>query len=385
MKKSLSSKHWATAFLANMAHEIRSPMTTILGFSSLLQSSALNEKQKKQIDTLASSADHLLELIDQILDYAKVKSGRINPEPVDFNLEELIGDVLKTVSPHVEGKPVILKNNIAPDTPLFIHADAARLKQILLFLLNHAVTFTAKGEIIISVRALKKGQLFFSVKDTGMGIPREYQPVVFEIFSQTDRAVIRKFGDSALGLMLAKEYVTLMGGEIKVESRPGKGSTFSFTIKHQSGESLWMPGSVGKTKQDPCYGADKARCQEINILVVEDNPPNRVLLKTHFKALNCHGDYVGSGEDAVKKLKDKDYQLCLMDIHMPGMDGFETTKIIRNDLKMDLPIIGLTADATRTDEEECRAAGMNGCLKKPLLLTHLKDVIIKWAKCLQGR
>ena len=510
-------------YLAHMSHEIRTLINAILGFTDLLKDGTLNDKQREHLDTIILSGKMLLGIVNDILDYSKVESGKLKLEKIDFNLRHIIEEVFKIIRTRLLSKPVNLYFEVSDDVPRCLQGDPTRLKQIFINLLDNAIKFTEKGEIGITVgiadAKLSGGvkMLHCRVKDSGIGIPEDRKKRVFESYEQADSSTTRLYGGSGLGLAPCKNFIESMGGKIWIESELGKGSEFNFLIKLEEGEmpfeeidlsalesaagtevmivdshervvkaltdfctkakmkvlpvaasakqaselliklqnekkslpavmfiDTMMANKEGymlgyKVRQQEQYSSikmvaissdvkvdstpefqeagfaaflpkpiiagellemlvrllavkggkkrfispdmlSKISCEGVRILVVEDSLPNQELLKVHFEALGCTCDYASNGQEAIDFLKSNKYDLCFMDLQMPIMGGIEATTIIRNELKLKLPIIALTAAEAEEERDKCVKAGMNDYLPKPFDVDELKQKIIKSAK-----
>lgn len=376
-------------FLANMSHEIRSPMNAIVGFSELLVNTLLDPTQKDYVETIRDSGQLLLSLTNNILDISKIEAGEMKLENINFDLESLIKSVIKMISTGLQGKDVKLDTLFDKNTPAEFYGDPTRIRQIIMNLIINAIKFTDEGSITVSVKLeeppAKEAEnisetLVISVKDTGIGIPKEKQEKIFEAFEQVDTSTTRKYGGTGLGLTISKALVEMMGGKIWVVSEIGKGSKFIFTLKLQKAEPA-AAGGRGIEKQ----AAVKEKPEETSlrgfkILVVEDNAVNLKLLNAVLGNLGCEVDIAVNGKIAVEKAGINQYDLVLMDIQMPVMGGYEATEIIRNKISKTLPIVALTASAMRKDEEKCFACGMNGFVIKPFEIGKLKEKIMEYKK-----
>ncbi len=374
-------------FLAYMSHEIRVPMNAVLGFSQLLKQTSLNNKQKDYLETIISNGNLILKIINDILDLSKIESGRVALEAVHFDLDRLIQDVFKVVRAAAEEKSLNLNYYISPAVPTFWEGDPHRLKQILINLLNNAIKFTVKGYVNLTVnldqsKKQKKGEgeciLHFFVKDTGIGIPKEKQEMVFEAFAQADQSIARQYGGTGLGLTISKRLIEVMGGNIWVESQPGKGSEFNFTVKLKVGSPDLARDASQEVREAILKRMESLNCKGVRILLAEDSQPSQELMQEYFTLFGCEGDFVGNGLEVIEKIKKSSYDLCLMDVELPGLDGLETTRRIRKDNK-ELPIIALTASAMKEDQERCLKAGMNDYLTKPIDMMQLKEKIALYA------
>lgn len=533
LKKQAQKIAWTKSeFLANMSHDIRIPMNTIMGFVDILKTTRIDDQQRKYLETITVSGQHLLELVDSILDLSKIESGQIKLGLVDFNLEYLIIDVFKITGIKLKGKSVQLYSDFKEGVPRDLKGDPTKLRQILINLLGNAIKFTEEGEIKVTVsleenlsereddKQRRDGSVLlrFSVKDTGIGISDDKKESIFQSFDQGDENTEYQFGGTGLGLAICKSYVRAMGGEIWVDSEKTKGSEFIFTAQFAKGvpivkkeihplskeelkgkrvfivddeekegelmsslcssigldvfpillcadialdqlaitvkrgdplpdillidiklpdmkglalaskiqekeeykdikivavasdvrvgialqaEEMAIDGFLPKPiKRNELFNvlstvlgvrdteghivtrhmARELACKDIKVLVVEDSIANQELIKAYFDSIGCQGDYALNGQEAIEKIKRRDYDLCLMDMQMPGMDGMEATKIIRNEYNKKIPIIALTAAAMEEDREKCIEAGMNDYLAKPIDILKLKEKIIQYVK-----
>ncbi|MCL5779629.1 MAG: ATP-binding protein [Firmicutes bacterium] len=361
-------------FLANMSHEIRTPLNTITGYTYLLENSDLNSKQKEYADKIDMAAKNLLGIINEILDFSKIEARRMTLELVDFDLFRILDDLCGMVGFEAQRKGIKLDLNIKPGVPQYIKGDPVRLKQVVLNLLANSVKFTHEGSIDILVELLGKDQnqvsLRFSVTDTGIGIPEEQKKSLFEVFTQGDASTSRKYGGTGLGLAICKRMVELMGGYISVESEIGKGSTFSFTANFAIADSIPIKQEEGEIARLTRIFEKK------KILLIEDNLINLQMTKEILDQLGFDTDTAENGFIALQRVEQKCYDAILIDIRMPEMDGYETTRRIRalQDTE-NLPIIALSADAVEGVAEKAKAAGMNGYLTKPLNPLKLIDIL----------
>ena len=510
-------------FLSNMSHEIRTPMNAVIGFGDLLKHTKLDDVQKDYVETICSSGELLLSLINDILDISKIESQKVTLEEIDFDLEYMIDSILKLLRQRVKGKKLDLILMYPENIPRYLKGDPTRIRQIVINLVGNAIKFTDEGKVTVTVRPNDGGTaanaemvgLELSIKDTGIGIPREKHQAIFEAFTQVDSSITRKYGGTGLGLTITQSLVKLMGGTIRVESEEGKGTDFIVTLALKKGQPViynnitlidskglrakravivddnvqsreiltnfcvsagmevvcsvgsaqnaleWlekdenaadvvlsdiimlgtdgyslckeirrndrlkammvvaltsdaMPGATERTSsagfdaylskpftRNELYGILQAvfgdarkgnrriitrhMVQElltkgISVLVVEDNPLNQKLMGILLNQMDCVTDMAGNGREAMEMAGKKKYDVILMDLQMPVMDGFKATECIRIQLKQMTPIIALTAKVFQEDREKCSTCGMDDFLSKPVEAKSLKEMILKWGR-----
>jgi PAS domain S-box-containing protein len=349
-------------FLSNMSHEIRTPMNAIIGFTKVLMRTDLSARQKEYLEAIQTSGDSLIVLINDILDLAKVDAGRMTFESTPFQMSASISAMLHLFDIKVQEKNVSLLQKYDTNIPSVLLGDPIRLHQVILNLVSNAVKFTEKGEIIVETKMIEESAgsvvLEFSVTDTGIGIPANQLDNIFENFQQASTSTSRIYGGTGLGLAIVKQLVEPQGGTVSVRSTPGEGSTFSFTLPFKK-------TNENAGKHSSLVEIDK-KLKNIRVLVVEDVKLNQLLMKTLLDDFGFQRDIAVNGEIAIEKLKANSYDLVLMDLQMPVMDGFTATKYIREHISTTIPIIALTADVTTTDLQKCTEVGMNDYVSKPI-------------------
>lgn len=349
-------------FLSNMSHEIRTPMNAIIGFTKVLLKTELTEKQEEYLNAIKISGDALIVLINDILDLAKVDAGKMTFEQTPFRMEVSISAMLHLFETKIQEKNLKLIKEYDERIPETLVGDPVRLNQIILNLVSNAVKFTQKGKITVSLKMLEededKVKIEFAISDTGIGIPESKINNIFENFQQATSGTSRIYGGTGLGLAIVKQLVEPQGGTIKVKSKEGEGSTFSFTLKFQ------------KTKWDSKIEAEipeiNTEFKNIKVLVVEDIRLNQLLMKTLLDDFGFGREVASNGLIAIEKLKEKPFDIVLMDLQMPEMNGFEATDYIRKVMLSNIPIIALTADVTTMDLAKCKEVGMDDYIAKPV-------------------
>ncbi|HEY6351841.1 MAG TPA: two-component regulator propeller domain-containing protein [Candidatus Angelobacter sp.] len=367
-------------FLANMSHEIRTPLNGVIGTLELAGHTQLTAEQGELLAMARDSANTLLVLINDILDFSKIEAGKLQFDLAEFDLREMIAGAMRNMVLRADEKQLVLSYSIASEVPQFVVGDAVRLQQVLTNLLGNAVKFTQRGQIVVAaepdgMNGGEEHQIRFSVRDTGIGIPREKQQVIFEAFSQADASTTRRFGGTGLGLAICSRIVALMGGRIWVESEPGKGSTFWFTARFKMAAPS---AAAANADANGHHGLEHS--EKLKILVAEDNLVNQ---KVAVRILESAGHQVAvanSGREALERLQELPVDLILMDLQMPEMDGFAATRAIREKEKttgLHVSIIAMTAHAMKGDREICLQTGMDEYISKPVDSNGLLQLIAR--------
>jgi len=370
-----------TSFLANRSHELRTPINAIIGMTELTLGSPLSPEQREHLDTVKRSSEALLAVLNDVLDYSKIEAGKVTLEEIDFDLRDLLDRTIDTLSLQAREKGLLLECTVAPGTRTLLRGDPVKLQQVLMNLIGNAIKFTGHGSVTLSVSgeaAADRDQveLLFAVADTGIGIPRDRQDEIFHSFTQADGSITRRYGGSGLGLSIVRSLVGLMGGEVQVRSEPGKGSVFSFTARFKP--------AVGAVPAPARTGPDRFPVSgPVKVLVAEDVETNQVLMERLLERRGHCVTVVHDGSEAVQALAAEPYDVVLLDVQMPGMDGLEAARIIRDPgspvLRHDVPIIAVTAHALSEDRALCLAAGMDDYLAKPIVPEQLFRVVEQYA------
>ncbi len=371
--KLIETEKFRQQFLANMSHEIRTPMNAIVGLTNLLLKSRIDQQQDKYLTVISKSGSNLLVIINDILDLAKIEAGKMELEEATFDLHNALLNVHTILKLKADEKGIRLDLEINDEVPQYIVGDETRLTQVIMNLTGNAIKFTEDGSVTIDVKPLGEDQYRFSVKDSGIGIPADRLEKIFESFGQASADTTRKFGGTGLGLTISRQLVELHGGELKVSSTYGEGSDFYFDVKLTPGEA--------PLDQTASMEIDASQIAALRILLVEDNEFNQMVAVDTMQDLfpGITVDVAENGSTALEKLESNEYSFVFMDIQMPDMDGYETTRKIRSggkELMKSVRICAMTANVTKEEIEQCFDSGMDDYMMKPYTPEQLREKII---------
>ena len=381
-EKAEESTKLKEAFLANMSHEIRTPMNAIIGFSDILSKGKLEDKEKEYVGTIKSAGENLLTIINDILDISKIEAGMMTFEEQTFSVKEIFKSLHEMLMGKAKEKNLGLIFKCDEGVPDYLLGDPTRLAQIIINLTGNAIKFTQKGKVLVDVKVVKHENehalLEFSITDTGIGIPQDKLVNIFERFRQAESHTTRKYGGTGLGLSIAKQLVELQHGTLSVKSEFNVGSVFSFCIPYKKSIQTAPVAEITGEK------FNMEELSNLNILLVEDNQLNVKLILSLFSEYNLKLQVAENGSVGIEKIKENNFDIVLMDMEMPVMNGYEATTVIRKELKNNIPIIAMTAHAMAGEKERCLSLGMNDYISKPinanLLFEKIYDLTVNLKK-----
>jgi CheY-like chemotaxis protein/anti-sigma regulatory factor (Ser/Thr protein kinase) len=370
-----------------MSHEIRTPMNAVLGVAYLLENTPLSQAQKEYVAMIRSSGQVLLGILNDVLDFSKIEAGRMELAPQPFLLREVLESLANVMTQPADARGISLAIGADDDVPAVLVGDAMRLQQILINLVGNAVKFTERGGVSVRVaRDADRARLRFVVRDTGIGMDLEQQSRLFSAFNQADASTTRRFGGTGLGLTICRRLAELMGGDISVRSTPGAGSEFVVMLPFGFAEEE-APAEHPPLQTAAASPTDHPRLQGLRLLLVEDHPLNQLVARGMLEHAGAQVDIAENGQLAVDCLRERaaDFDIVLMDVQMPVMDGYEATRQIRRRLNLKLPVLAMTAGVMKSEQDQCIAAGMNDFIAKPVDVEQMLDIISRHWDAIRSR
>lgn len=368
--EALSGSRAKSEFLATMSHELRTPIAGIVGLSDLLEKTSLSAEQRTLLTTLKTSTQTLMALLNDVLDYSKIEAGQVELERIDFELRERVRAVVELLRPQAEKKQLALTLEIEKAAPRYVNSDPTRLQQVLFNLIGNSIKFTESGEVRVTVTAGPEATLDFTVRDTGIGMSEATQARLFRPFTQADASTTRRYGGTGLGLAISQRFVALLGGRISVSSQLGEGSSFTFRIPAPAVYSPSLPDALEAEPVPPA-------ATPLRVLLAEDNEVNALVVASMLRRLGHVCERVGDGEQAVRRAESESFDVVIMDMQMPVLDGAEATRRIRAlpGSAGRVPIIALTADAISQHRDRYLESGLSAFLTKPCTVKQLAKVL----------
>ncbi len=377
-QRALESSQAKDLFLMNMSHELRTPMNGIIGFVRELRRITTDNISLKYLASIQAAAEHLLNILNDILDLSRIDAGKLTIDKIGFKLSEVVARTMEVISPKSDEKGLLLTWEIDERIYGVLKGDPIRLKQIFLNLLGNSIKFTEKGKVSLNCKLVEETRgkqiICFEVEDSGIGMEKEFFSRMFSKFSQEDSSITRNYGGTGLGLNICKELIDMMKGAITVDTEKGRGTKFTFILPFEKGIDSDIP-------EDMVRPLISQGVSGVKVLLVEDNALNQEVARLTLHHLKAEVDVAGDGEEALEMLQKNEYDIVLMDLQMPKIDGYETTIRVRNQLKSNIPIVALTANAIKGEREKCLECGMNDFVSKPFDEADILRVLVKYVEC----